>query len=51
VFQKLVSASAVVTGASTAGECAAPGMQTRRALSLTAISSWISGDQVLSSSP
>jgi hypothetical protein len=50
-FQKAVSASAVVAGASMAGECAAPGMQTRSAPIRDAISSWVAGSQALSSSP
>ena len=49
--QNWVSAAAVVAGASTAGECSAPGMHTRRAPSRRAMSSCVSGDHELSFSP
>jgi hypothetical protein len=49
--QNLVSALAVVAGASTAGECTAPGMHIRRALSRLAMSSCAAGAQALSFSP
>ena len=42
---------AVVSGASTAGEWAAPGMQERSACSLRAIRCWVAGGQASSSSP
>ena len=50
-FQNWVSVLAVVSGASTAGEWAAPGMQTRLAFSRNAMSSWIAGSHASSSSP
>ncbi|MGH3191389.1 MAG: hypothetical protein ACRDPY_18435 [Streptosporangiaceae bacterium] len=49
--QNDVSALAVVAGASTAGECAAQGMHTRRARSRLAMTSWVAGGQALSFSP
>jgi hypothetical protein len=50
-FQNVVRVLAVVSGASTAGECAAPGMQTRWAFSRFAIRSWTGGGQASSFSP
>ena len=50
-FQNAVSIPAVVSGASTAGEWAAPGMQMRSAPSRFAIMSWTSGGQASSFSP
>jgi len=49
--QNWVSALAVVAGASTAGECTAAGMHSRRAPSLRAMFSCAAGDQELSFSP
>ena len=49
--QNWVRALAVVVGASTAGECTAAGMHSRRAPSLRAMFSCATGDQVLSFSP
>ena len=51
VFQNPVRVLAVVSGASTAGECAAAGMHTRRAPSWVAMSSWAAGFHASSFSP
>src|SRR5262249_46214328 len=50
-FQNEVRVLATVSGASTAGEWAAPGMHTRWAFSRRAISSWSDGAQASSFSP
>jgi hypothetical protein len=50
-FQNAVSVLAVVSGASTAGECAAAGMQTRCAPSLLAMRFCVAGAQASSFSP
>ena len=51
VFQKPVRVLAVVSGASTAGECAAAGMHTRCAPSRAAMSSCAAGSHASSFSP